>query len=95
MYDKYFVGYKRSESSTHLTILSYPQYCRYRAVMRRLENVTDKWLKNAVICAIGGIISKSKDNRIMFCRDTFYDTDLEDLDINCEHLGITCIVCVC
>lgn len=45
-------------------------------------------MKSVVICAIGGIISKSKDNRIMFCRETFYDADLETLEINCEHLGI-------
>lgn len=82
------VGHKISETSTNLTILSYPQYCRYRAVLRRLEHVKDKWLKSVVICAIGGIISKSKDNRIMFCRETFYDADLETLEINCEHLGI-------
>ena len=55
--------------------------------MRRIENMTDKWMKTAIICAIGGIISKSKDNRIMFCRETFYDAELEDLEINCEHLG--------
>ncbi|CAC5376739.1 AT-rich interactive domain-containing protein 5B [Mytilus coruscus] len=91
--EKEAIGYKRSESyirsesSTQLTILSYPQYCRYRAVLRRLEHVKDKWLKSVVICAIGGIISKSKDNRIMFCRETFYDADLETLEINCEHLA--------
>ncbi|XP_052099398.1 AT-rich interactive domain-containing protein 5B-like isoform X2 [Mytilus californianus] len=85
--EKEAIGYTRSESSTQLTILSYPQYCRYRAVLRRLEHVKDKWLKSVVICAIGGIISKSKDNRIMFCRETFYDADLETLEINCEHLA--------
>ncbi|KAJ8317078.1 hypothetical protein KUTeg_004982 [Tegillarca granosa] len=44
-------------TSTHVIILSYPQYCRYRAVLKRLENVADKWLKNAIVRAIGGITS--------------------------------------
>lgn len=74
-------------TSTPLTILSFAQYCRYRTVLKRLENMVDKWLRNAIICAIGGIVTKSKNARIMFCKTTVDVPELDDLEIRCDHLG--------
>lgn len=74
-------------TSTPLTILSFSQYCRYRTVLKRLENMVDKWLRNAIICAIGGIVMKSKNARIMFCKTTVDVPELDDLEIRCDHLG--------
>lgn len=74
-------------TSTPLTILSFAQYCRYRTVLKRLENMVDKWLRNAIICAIGGIVTKSKNARIMFCKTTVDVPELDDLEIRCDHLA--------
>lgn len=49
--------------------------------------MVDKWLRNAIICAIGGIVTKSKNARIMFCKTTVDVPELDDLEIRCDHLG--------
>jgi hypothetical protein len=77
----------REPSHADITIISFPQYCRYRGVMKRLETMTDKWLKNALVSAIGGLTARSRNNRIMFCRDIFDNADLDDLELRCDHLG--------
>ena len=86
-YSNCFVGHEDDTTSTQLTILSFPQYCRYRAVLKRVESMENKWLRNAIICAIGGITSYTKNNRIMYCRDLVDFPDLEDLEFRCDHLG--------
>ncbi|XP_064601995.1 AT-rich interactive domain-containing protein 5B-like isoform X2 [Liolophura sinensis] len=73
--------------STQVTILSYPRYCRYRAVMKRLEKCEDQWLRNALVCAIGGFTVKNSNSRVVFCRDTFDDPELDNLEIRCDHLA--------
>ncbi|XP_050397275.1 AT-rich interactive domain-containing protein 5B isoform X1 [Patella vulgata] len=74
-------------SLPQVIIQSYPQYCRFRAALKRLENVQDKWLKNALVCALGGFTTKSKNCRILYCLDTFYSSDLDELEIRCDHLA--------
>ncbi|XP_060072531.1 AT-rich interactive domain-containing protein 5B-like [Ylistrum balloti] len=78
---------EQKTTSTCVKVLSFPQYCRYRTIMKRLENMADKCLKQQIICALGGITSKSHNNRIMFCRDTFDDPDLDDLEVRMDHLA--------
>ena len=48
----------------------------------------DKWLMNQVVCALGGITSTLANNRVLFCKDTFDDPEIDDLEIRCDHLGI-------
>ncbi|XP_061184549.1 AT-rich interactive domain-containing protein 5B-like isoform X2 [Saccostrea echinata] len=85
--EKEEIGYKGDLTSTPLTILSFAQYCRYRTVLKRLENMVDKWLRNAIICAIGGIVTKNKNARIMFCKNMVDVPELDDLEIRCDHLA--------
>lgn len=73
--------------NTEVKIVSYSIYCRYRAISRRCENVKEKFFKNVFVAACGGIMMKTRHGRIMFCRDTFNDPDLANLDICCEYLG--------
>jgi hypothetical protein len=74
-------------TDTQITILSYPRYCRFRAILRRLGNMKDKWLKNAIVAAIGGFTVTKKNSRVLFCKDTFDSADLESLEERCDHLG--------
>ncbi|OWF50796.1 AT-rich interactive domain-containing protein 5B-like isoform X2 [Mizuhopecten yessoensis] len=78
---------EQKTTSTCVKVLSYAQYCRYRTIMKRLENMADKWLKKQIICALGGITSHTPNNRIMFCRDTFDDPDLDDFEMRMDHLA--------
>ncbi|CAH1783849.1 unnamed protein product [Owenia fusiformis] len=74
-------------SNTDVLIVSYSTYCRYKAVLKRLEGCTDKWLTNAVVQAIGGITVSKPNTRILFCRQTFESEDIQGHKFRCEHLA--------
>ncbi|XP_076461153.1 uncharacterized protein LOC143293790 isoform X2 [Babylonia areolata] len=70
-----------------VAIMTYPRYCRYRGVLKRVESLSDAWLRNVLVMAIGGITSLRRGVRVMFCREVFEYRDLEDLDFHLEHLA--------
>ncbi|KAK9878978.1 hypothetical protein WA026_003797 [Henosepilachna vigintioctopunctata] len=70
-----------------IVILSYPRYCRYRAMMKRLEGVENEYLKYNIVKALGGFSFKFKNTRVMFCRDTFEYPELEGHELLCNHLA--------
>ncbi|KAK7508683.1 hypothetical protein BaRGS_00000249 [Batillaria attramentaria] len=80
-------GVDKTELHAPVVIMSYPQYCRYRAVLKRLETVTDKWLKNALVMAIGGFASTHRGMRVMFCREVCDYPELDDLEFRMDHLA--------
>lgn len=41
-------------------VVSSAQYCRYRAVLRRLEGQQDNWLNNSLVLALGGFATKTR-----------------------------------
>lgn len=49
-------------------MVSLAKYCRYRATLKRLEGVTDDFLRNTLIEALGGFKATGPDFRIMFCK---------------------------
>ena len=75
------------EQGTEVVILGYPAYCRYRAILLRLETCADKWMKNAIVSAIGGFTVKTDSARVMFCKDTFEHPDLEEHEFRQDWLG--------
>lgn len=77
----------RNNFNADVVILSYPQYCRYRCILRRLESCPNQWLKNAVISAIGGFTVQNPRARVMFCRNTMDHPLLEDHSFRLDHLG--------
>lgn len=56
-------------------------------MMKRLEGVEDRWLKNAVVLALGGFSCPGKNTRVLFCKDTFDYPDLEGHEMLCNHLA--------
>lgn len=72
---------------TGILVLSYPRYCRYRALMKRLEAVEDRWLKNTIVQALGGFSSPCRSTRVLFCKDTFDYPELEGHELLCNHLA--------
>nr|KAG5714225.1 hypothetical protein BaRGS_018442 [Batillaria attramentaria] len=85
--EKMEIGVDKTELHAPVVIMSYPQYCRYRAVLKRLETVTDKWLKNALVMAIGGFASTHRGMRVMFCREVCDYPELDDLEFRMDHLA--------
>lgn len=70
-----------------MIILSYPRYCRYRAMMKRLESVESEYLRHKMVAALGGFTVTSKNTRVLFCRETFDYPDLEGHELLCNHLA--------
>ncbi|XP_073995889.1 uncharacterized protein isoform X3 [Rhodnius prolixus] len=75
------------ETYTGVVVLSYPRYCRYRGIIKRVEGVEDKWLRTSLVVALGGITAPCKNTRILFCKDTFDYPDLEGHELLCNHLA--------
>lgn len=73
-------------SQPRVVVLSYPRYCRYRALLRRLEGAEPSWLCSSIAAALGGFTALPG-TRVLFCRDTFDYPDLETHELLCNHLG--------
>ncbi|KAH0551824.1 hypothetical protein KQX54_001778 [Cotesia glomerata] len=74
------------EQNTKVVVLSYPRYCRYRALLRRLEGSEPSWLSTSLAAALGGFTALPG-TRVLFCRDTFDYPDLETHELLCNHLA--------
>lgn len=58
-------------------VLSYPQYCRFRSLQRRIQDgARDPGLQDLHLLALGGLRVLSS-TRLMYCRDTFNHPTLE------------------
>lgn len=71
---------------TKVVVLSYPRYCRYRALLRRLKGAEPSWLCSSIAAALGGFTA-TPGTRVLFCRDTFDYPDLETHELLCNHLA--------
>jgi len=89
----------RRSSSWSVVILSYPQYCRYRAVQRRLEMlpastagggmVAQSRLTDTILRAIGRPSSVANVARVMFCRATFCHPELDEHEFRRDLLSMS------
>lgn len=75
------------ETQTGVVVLSYPRYCRYRGVMKRLQGVEEDWLRTSMVVALGGFTAPWKNTRILFCKETFDYPELEGHELLCNHLA--------
>lgn len=85
-----FADDKSEEDSDELqvVILTYPVYCRLRAMLRRLEAMGAlQWLTSKLAMALVGFQPRSSNCHVLYCRDSYEHPDLEALDIRCDHLG--------
>lgn len=88
LYINYFFAENLDEySGPHVIILSFPKYCRYRAMMKRLEGVEDVFLKFKVVNALGGFYVKYPNTRVLFCKEAFDYPELEGHELLCNHLA--------
>ncbi|XP_061754772.1 AT-rich interactive domain-containing protein 5B [Nerophis ophidion] len=68
-------GVKDSQS---VKVLSYPQYCRFRSLQRRIhDGARGPSLQDAHLLALGGV-RVTPSIRLMYCRDTFNHPTLEN-----------------
>jgi hypothetical protein len=83
----HFLFFTDENQSPRIIVLSFPRYCRYRAILKRLEDVEDVWLRNTLIQHLCGFAATTPNTRIMFCKDTFDYPELETHELLCNHLA--------
>ncbi|PFX32546.1 AT-rich interactive domain-containing protein 5B [Stylophora pistillata] len=66
-----------------LHILTFPAYCRYRALKERL--ISGMFLTRAQLMALGGIIAEHKSIRVLFCRDSFHHPSLDKFELSGDN----------
>nr|XP_046266145.1 AT-rich interactive domain-containing protein 5B [Scatophagus argus] len=60
-----------------IKVLSYPQYCRFRSLQRRIQDrASGPGLQDPHLLALGGV-KALPNTRLMYCRDTFSHPTLE------------------
>jgi len=74
------------EEAKHVVVLSFPRYCRYRSVAKRLEG-EQKPQHAALGVALGGLADPKPRTAVLFCRDNFDCPELEAHELLCNHLG--------
>ncbi|XP_045075653.1 AT-rich interactive domain-containing protein 5B-like, partial [Coregonus clupeaformis] len=70
-----------------VSVLSYPQYCRYRSLLARLRERPSSLLTSQVVLALGGVTSLTDHTHILYCRDTFEHPTLIDNDSVCDEFA--------
>ncbi|XP_076057979.1 uncharacterized protein LOC143035187 isoform X2 [Oratosquilla oratoria] len=85
--EKKLIGDIVEPSSLRIIILGLDQYCRIRALLKRLEGVEEEYIQSSLVVALGGFLAPSRRTRIIFCRDTFDYPELEGHDLLCNHLA--------
>ncbi|KAG8135104.1 hypothetical protein E2320_008151 [Naja naja] len=59
------------EEDINVLILSYPQYCRYRSMRKRIQGKPSSVQADQFVLALGGVAAISQRSQILYCRDTF------------------------
>ncbi|XP_071030929.1 AT-rich interactive domain-containing protein 5B-like [Oncorhynchus clarkii lewisi] len=70
-------------------VLSYPQYCRFRALQRRIQDEVGLGLQNPHLLALGGIRVAQHNTQVLYCRDTFNHPTLDSNTSVWTQLGCT------
>ncbi|XP_037659950.1 AT-rich interactive domain-containing protein 5B isoform X4 [Choloepus didactylus] len=75
------------EEETNVIVLSYPQYCRYRSMLKRIQDKPSSILMDQFALALGGIAVVSKNPQILYCRDTFDHPTLIENESICDEFA--------
>ncbi|XP_077992260.1 uncharacterized protein LOC144446387 [Glandiceps talaboti] len=85
--EKKLIGCDDGDNETKVVILSYPKYCRYVTVMKRIQHVRDYWLRDTLVTALGGFTVPSRNTRLLYCKDFFDHPTLPDNEQLCDHMA--------
>ncbi|XP_049646583.1 AT-rich interactive domain-containing protein 5B isoform X1 [Suncus etruscus] len=75
------------EEDMNVIVLSYPQYCRYRSMLKRIQDKPSSILTDQFALALGGIAVVSKNPQILYCRDTFDHPTLIENESICDEFA--------
>ncbi|XP_036590964.1 AT-rich interactive domain-containing protein 5B isoform X1 [Trichosurus vulpecula] len=75
------------DEDSNVIVLSYPQYCRYRSMLKRIQDKPSSVLTDQFVLALGGIAVVSKNPQILYCRDTFDHPTLIENESICDEFA--------
>ncbi|XP_004583465.2 AT-rich interactive domain-containing protein 5B isoform X1 [Ochotona princeps] len=75
------------DEETNVIVLSYPQYCRYRSMLKRIQDKPSSILTDQFALALGGIAVVSRNPQILYCRDTFDHPTLIENESICDEFA--------
>ncbi|KAG8435583.1 hypothetical protein GDO86_013498 [Hymenochirus boettgeri] len=75
------------EDDKNVMVLSYPQYCRYRSILKRIQATPSSVLADQFVQALGGIAIINKNTKILYCRDTFDHPTLIENESVCDEFA--------
>nr|XP_044993069.1 AT-rich interactive domain-containing protein 5B isoform X2 [Jaculus jaculus] len=75
------------EEEPNVIVLSYPQYCRYRSMLKRIQDKPSSILTDQFALALGGIAVVSRNPQILYCRDTFDHPTLIENESICDEFA--------
>ncbi|XP_008565682.1 PREDICTED: AT-rich interactive domain-containing protein 5B [Galeopterus variegatus] len=75
------------DEETIVMVLSYPQYCRYRSMLKRIQDKPSSLLTDQFALALGGIAVLSRNPQILYCRDTFDHPTLIENESICDEFA--------
>uniref|UniRef100_A0A6J0TMW3 AT-rich interactive domain-containing protein 5B n=1 Tax=Pogona vitticeps TaxID=103695 RepID=A0A6J0TMW3_9SAUR len=75
------------DEDANVLILSYPQYCRYRSMLKRIQGKPSSVQADQFVLALGGIAVISKNPQILYCRDTFEHPTLTENETVCDEFA--------
>ncbi|XP_018583922.2 AT-rich interactive domain-containing protein 5B [Scleropages formosus] len=79
-----------SQEQWRVKVLSYPQYCRFRSLQRRLQDRAGyPRLQDPHLLALGGMRVSPHNTWVLYCRDTFNHPTLDSNTSVWTHLGCT------
>ncbi|MBN3320598.1 ARI5B protein, partial [Atractosteus spatula] len=83
-----------AEECLRVKVLSYPQYCRFRSLQKRMQDrARSSGLRDPHLLALGGVRVSSRNTRILYCRDTFNHPTLDSnssvwTEFGCNSLSL-------
>uniref|UniRef100_A0A8C5M6T4 AT-rich interactive domain-containing protein 5B n=1 Tax=Leptobrachium leishanense TaxID=445787 RepID=A0A8C5M6T4_9ANUR len=75
------------EEEKNVMVLSYPQYCRYRSILKRIQAKPSSVLTDQFVQALGGIAIINRNTKILYCRDTFDHLTLIENESICDEFA--------
>lgn len=79
----------KGDHPRNLQILTFPAYCRYRGLKKRL--LSGMCLTRAQLVALGGVIAENRSTRVLFCRDSFHHPSLDKFELSGDNKGMSCL----
>ncbi|XP_039215975.1 AT-rich interactive domain-containing protein 5B [Crotalus tigris] len=75
------------EEDVNVLILSYPQYCRYRSMRKRIQGKLSSVQADQFVLALGGVAAIGQRSQILYCRDTFDHPTLVENESVCDEFA--------